>query len=245
MKAVVVIPARYASSRFPGKPLVELLGKPMIAWVAERAATAVGVDSVFIATDDSRIAECANRFGFRSIMTSSNALTGTDRVAEAAESIDADIFVNVQGDEPLIEPADIRAAIARKEGNPSAVVNGFAWISAEEDARSVNLPKVVVSEGGRLLYISRSLIPGSKQVSPGSIMYRKQVCVYAFSRAELRRFRSLGRKTPNEECEDIEIIRFLDLDIPVQMIETQPGSVAIDVPEDVDTALRIMRSRGL
>jgi 3-deoxy-manno-octulosonate cytidylyltransferase (CMP-KDO synthetase) len=245
MRAAVVIPARYASSRFPGKPLIELLGKPMIAWVAERAAAAVGVDSVFIATDDSRIAECANRFGFRSIMTSSNALTGTDRVAEAAESIEAEIFVNVQGDEPLIEPADILAAIAQKESDPSVIVNGFAWISADEDARSVNLPKVVVSESGRLLYISRSLIPGIKQVPAGPVMYRKQVCVYAFSKTELRRFRSLGRKSANEAYEDIEIVRFLDLDFPVQMIETQPGSVAIDVPEDVDSALRIMRMRGL
>lgn len=107
MKSVVIIPARYKSSRYPGKPLVPLLGKPMILWVAELSAKAVGVDSVYVATDDERIAEVVKAAGFNSLITSAEALTGTDRLAEAARQIDADIFINVQGDEPTLDPTDI------------------------------------------------------------------------------------------------------------------------------------------
>src|SRR6056297_1338589 len=132
MRACVVVPARYASSRFPGKPLAELLGKPMILWVTELSAKAVGRENVYVATDDERISEAARAAGFSALMTSADALTGTDRLAEAAQMIDYDIYVNVQGDEPLVNPDDIRRCIKLKPEHPEMIVNGFCWIGADE-----------------------------------------------------------------------------------------------------------------
>ena len=129
IRSCVVIPARYKSTRFPGKPLVKLLGKPMIIWVAELSAKAVGKSNVYIATDDKRIKAEVNKYNFKVVMTSSKALTGTDRVAEASYKIKADIYVNVQGDEPLVNPNDILKIINTKIKNINSVINGFCWIS--------------------------------------------------------------------------------------------------------------------
>ena len=128
-KACVIIPARFNSSRFPGKPLVKLNGKEMILWVAEICAKAVDISNVFVATDDNRISNVVSEKGFQSIMTSPNLLTGTDRVAQAAKNLDYEIFVNVQGDEPLIEPKDILKAIELKIKNPESVINSFCSIT--------------------------------------------------------------------------------------------------------------------
>lgn len=243
MRAVAIIPARYASSRFPGKPLAPLLGRPMIAWVAQAAARAVGQEQVFVATDDERIRTEVQRHGFRAIMTPSDLLTGTDRVACAAEGIPADIYVNVQGDEPLLDPESIRKVIGRKEALPGSVVNAMARISPQEDAANVNLPKVAFSEASRMVYISRLPVPGSKKGPADGVARYKQVCIYAFERAQLEKFRALGRKSALEQIEDIEILRFIDLGIPVQMCEVAAGSLAVDVPADivkVEAALRRM-----
>ncbi len=241
MRSVVVIPARYASSRFPGKPLVPLLGKPMINWVAELSAKAVGPENVYVATDDDRIASTVREAGYNVVMTSSEALTGTDRLAEAARSIDADIYVNVQGDEPLVDPNDILKVISAKESNLSCVVNGFSWVSDNEDPSSVNIPKVITTEGNELVYMSRALIPGYKDKKNSPAAYKKQVCIYAFTGDELRDFLEFGRKSELEACEDIEILRFLEMDKKVLMIETKPGSLAVDAPEDVDKVESAMR----
>ena len=141
MRACVIIPARHASTRFPGKPLVPLLGRPMVLWVAELSAHAVGQEHVYIATEDKRIADVVQASGFSAIMTSPNALTGTDRLAEAAQTIDYDIYVNVQGDEPLVEPEDIRKCIKLKTELPDMIINGFCWIELTESITSVNIPK--------------------------------------------------------------------------------------------------------
>lgn len=162
MRSVVIIPARYSSSRFPGKPLVGLLGKPMILWVAELSANAIGASNVYVATDDLRIAEVVNNAGFQTVMTSSNALTGTDRLAEAADKIDADIFINVQGDEPLACPEDITKVRDEKIKNINSVINGFSWISVNEDPYNINIPKVVTNEKSELIYMSRVALPGYK-----------------------------------------------------------------------------------
>lgn len=148
MRACVIIPARYASTRFPGKPLVPLLGKPMILWVAELSARAVGQEHVYVATDDDHIASVVRAAGFQALMTSPSALTGTDRLAEASGLIDYDIYVNVQGDEPIIDPVDITACIERKLANPGAIMNGFCWIDESEDPANRNIPKVIATEGG-------------------------------------------------------------------------------------------------
>ena len=121
MKTIVVIPARFQSSRFPGKPLTPLLGKPMILWVAELSAKAVGDKNVFVATDDERITEVVTSAGYQVVMTTSDALTGTDRLAEVAQKIKADIYINVQGDEPLVDPQDIVKVIEEKKQYPHEV----------------------------------------------------------------------------------------------------------------------------
>ncbi|WP_236169983.1 3-deoxy-manno-octulosonate cytidylyltransferase [Pseudomonas parasichuanensis] len=233
MKTVVVIPARYKSSRYPGKPLVPLNGKPMILWVAQLSAKAVGTGNVYVATDDQRIADVVTEAGFQVVMTSEQAMTGTDRLAEAARQIEADIYINVQGDEPLVDPQDILNIARIKQSDMGSVINGFCWISDAEDPRSVNIPKVLTTEAGRLIYMSRLPIPGFKSSELAPARYKKQVCIYAFTAEQLAAYAGLGRKSDTERCEDIEILRFLELDVPVRMIETSGGSLAVDAPEDV------------
>lgn len=233
MRAVVIIPARYASSRYPGKPLVPLLGKPMVLWVAELSAKAVGKENVYIATEDTRIAEVVTAAGYCAVMTSDNCLTGTDRLAEAALQVKADIYINVQGDEPIINPDDIRKAIDIKKQNMKVVVNGFCWISEHENPDSVNIPKVITNENNILVYMSRKVLPGYKDLSFAPKKLKKQVCIYGFILEELVAFKDFGRKSQLELSEDIEILRFFELGKLVRMYETQPGSLAVDVPEDV------------
>lgn len=241
MKTIVVIPARYKSSRFPGKPLVKFLGKPMIQWVAELSARAVGKENVYIATDDSKIELAVLEMGYQVVMTSEHCLTGTDRLAEAAQKIEADIYINVQGDEPLVDPDDILEVIEAKKTYPNEVINGYAMIGRDENPQSVNIPKVIFTEDKRLVYMSRQALPGFKGQNNAPSQYYKQVCIYAFSREELLAYGAFGRKSILEQSEDIEIIRFLEWNQPIRMVETRPGSLAVDVPEDVDkveTALR-------
>jgi len=233
MKSVVLIPARYKSTRFPGKPLALLLGKPMILWVAELSAKAVGRENVYVATEDARIYSLVESAGFNAVMTSDQALTGTDRLAEAAEQIEADIYINVQGDEPLVDPQDICNVRDEKRKHINAVVNGYSWISESEDPQSVNIPKVISNESDYLVYMSRSPLPGFKEQKNAPLRYKKQVCIYAFTKEELLAFKNFGRKSQLECCEDIEILRFLELGKPVKMIETRAGSLAVDVEEDI------------
>lgn len=243
MRACVIIPARYASTRFPGKPLVPLLGKPMILWVAELSARAVGQEHVYVATDDDHIASVVRAAGFQALMTSPSALTGTDRLAEASGLIDYDIYVNVQGDEPIIDPVDITACIERKLANPGAIMNGFCWIDESEDPANRNIPKVIATEGGRMVYMSRVALPGYKNPKSAPTRYMKQVCIYGFTREDLARFTAFGRKGYLEGCEDIEILRFLELGQEIMMYECRPGSLAVDVPEDVAGVEDALRAR--
>jgi 3-deoxy-manno-octulosonate cytidylyltransferase (CMP-KDO synthetase) len=231
-RTVVLIPARFKSSRYPGKPLVNLLGKPMIIWVAELSAKAVGTANVYVATDDKNISDVVQHWGYNSVMTGP-ALTGTDRLAEAAEKIDADIFINVQGDEPLVNPEDILKIKNIKETYPEYVINGFSFLGEEEDPKSVNIPKVITNENDFLLYMSRAALPCFKDSSCAPKRYKKQVCIYAFTKSQLKRFRDFGRKSEIENAEDIEILRFLEFEIPIKMVETRPGSLAVDIPDDV------------
>lgn len=244
MRVVALIPARFSSSRFPGKPLVPLLGKPMVIWVAEVAAKAIGKENVFVATDNSTIEAAVTEWGFSVIMTSSQCLTGTDRLAEAAAKIDADIFINVQGDEPLVSFSDIRKIAEYKISNFDVVINGFCYLDASEDPSNLNIPKVLTNEQDELVYMSRLPLPGYKDKKNAPRRYKKQVCIYAFSRSELEAFGEFSRKSRLEQAEDIEILRFLELGIKVHMIKTMPGSLAVDRPEDVELVEAEMRNRG-
>jgi 3-deoxy-manno-octulosonate cytidylyltransferase (CMP-KDO synthetase) len=244
MKPCVIIPARYASTRFPGKPLVPLLGKPMVLWVAELAVRAVGKEHVYVATEDARIARVVEGSRFNVLMTSTNALTGTDRLAEAARMIDYDIYVNVQGDEPLVDPNDILRCVEVKQQHPEEIINGFCWLSDEEDPDSVNIPKVIATEGGMMTYMSRKALPGFKERKNAPQRYMKQVCIYGFTRDELEAYAGFGRKSAMEACEDIEILRFLELGKRIRMYETRPGSLAVDVPGDVVLVEAALRRQG-
>lgn len=241
MKTVIIIPARYESSRFPGKPLVDLLGKPMILWVAELSARAVGKENVYIATEDVRISEVVQQAGYYAVMTSDTALTGTDRLAEAAQQIEADIYINVQGDEPIVDPVDICKVRDKKIECPNAIINAYCWISKEENPESVNIPKVITNEKNQLIYMSRVALPGYKDTKNAPLRYKKQVCIYAFTKEELMAFQTFGRKSALEACEDIEILRFLEMDKPIFMVESSGGSLAVDVPDDVEKVEAALR----
>jgi len=243
MRSCVIIPARYSSSRFPGKPLVMLLGKPMVLWVAELSAKAVGQQNVFVATEDERIAKVVREAGFSALLTSQQALTGTDRLAEAAQMVDYDTYINVQGDEPLVEPKDILQCISLKSENPDVIVNGFCWIEPNEDPASVNIPKVITNEFGLMVYMSRSPLPGFKEKGNAPLKYMKQVCIYGFNRDELEAFAGYKRKSSLERHEDIEILRFLELNRHILMYECSPGSLAVDVPEDVAKVEEVLKTR--
>jgi 3-deoxy-manno-octulosonate cytidylyltransferase (CMP-KDO synthetase) len=238
----IVIPARYESSRLPGKPLVDLCGLPMIQHVWQRCCEAADSSQVVIATDDERIRSVAEGFGSRVVMTSSDCLTGTDRVAEANEVLDSDFVINVQGDEPLLDPGSIRQVVAAYIQSKGAIINAMCPILDEDEFRSFTVPKVVTGIKGALLYMSRSAIPLTK--SGKFVTAHKQVCIYAFSREHLRFFASNKQKSPMEQIEDIEILRFLEHGYSVRMVEVNGGSIAVDVPADIDrVAARI--SSGL
>ena len=241
LKSCVIIPARYKSSRFPGKPLVKLLGKPMIIWVAELSSKAVGKSNVYVATDDFKIQQEVKRYNFNTIMTSSKALTGTDRLAEASYKVKADIYINVQGDEPLVKPRDILKILGAKIKNMNAVINGFCWISKKDNPRDINKPKLITNEKNELVYMSRLPIPGFKEKKFEPSKYKKQVCIYAFTKQELKKFNEFGRKSKLEKLEDIEILRFLELKKKVLMLETNPNSLAVDAPSDISKVEKALK----
>ena len=245
MRACVIIPARFSSSRFPGKPIIKLSGKEMILWVAEICSKAVDISNVFIATDDERISNIVFKNGFQAILTSPNALTGTDRVAEAAKNLDYEIYVNVQGDEPLIDPNDILKAIELKSKYPESVINSYCPITKNEDPNNRNIPKVVMKENQDLIYISRAKIPQSKNDNDADQIYNKQVCIYSYSNYDLEKFLSYGRKSRTEKIEDIEILRFFELNINIKMFEASKSSLAVDVPEDVKKVEKALGENNL
>jgi 3-deoxy-manno-octulosonate cytidylyltransferase (CMP-KDO synthetase) len=229
-KGAVIIPARYHSTRFPGKPLADIHGKSMIQRVYEACVEAVGKELVYIATDSDLIANEAESFEATVIMTSEKCLTGTDRLAEVNEILELDFLVNVQGDEPMISPRDIEQMFNTMLKDSASVLCCYCDIDAREK-ETPTVPKVVVSNSSKLLYISRSGIPYDKELT--SHAQFKQVCIYGFGRDHLKFYSSQDTKSSNEIFEDIEILRFLDFDIPVQMIKVSSGSYAVDTPEDL------------
>jgi len=241
MDYVVVIPARLTSSRLPRKPLVEICGKSMLEHTYARAVEAVCAEKVFIATDSDEILQVCEKFGAQVVMTSVDCLTGTDRIAEFAQKVSADVYINLQGDEPLMEPVDIKAVIKAGLAAPTSIINGWAWIETEAEFRSRTIPKVIVRQDGQMMYMSRAPIPGTKD---NSFQFsRKQICVYSFPRKALADFAKNGGKTPHEEVEDIEILRFAEMGWEVQMIELSGTSIAVDTPEDLEWVRSIMAKR--
>jgi 3-deoxy-manno-octulosonate cytidylyltransferase (CMP-KDO synthetase) len=243
MSFIVVIPARYGSGRFLGKPLINLCGVPMIVRTYRQCIKVVPAERVYVATDDERIKSVCEASGIRVIMTSSDCLTGTDRVAEVARQIEVDTYINVQGDEPVFNPDDLQQLLKAAVAHPQDVINGFCTIRDEEMFRIASIPKVVMRPDGRLLYMSRAPIPTNKK--HGLVKAWRQVCAYAFPRHALEAFASSPTKTKLEDIEDIEILRFLELGWEIRMVPMSDTSVAVDSYEDVERAESAIRSLGL
>lgn len=232
MDIKIIIPARYKSSRFPGKALVDLRGKSLVQRVWERCCMALPKEDVFVATEDTRIKDHCESKGIQVVMTTDKCLTGTDRVYEASLNIDADLFVNVQGDEPLVSPDDILKVINAYISDPSSVYCGMCGITSEEDFRSTSIPKVVTKDNNDLLYMSRAAIPTNKQMGFEGAM--KQVCIYAFPKKALEDFGKSKSKSKLEQIEDIEILRFFELGYNIKMVPVSQSSIAVDFPKDVE-----------
>ena len=240
MKKIIIIPARYGSSRYKGKPLVKILNREMILRVADICSDVVGRENLYVATDNNKISKLVRDNNYKVVMTSTRCLTGTDRVAEASKKINSKIYINVQGDEPTINPKDIKTIIKAKIKYPNYVICGYDKVHKFENPKSLNLPKVVINDKQELVYISRSLIPGSKKKIK-NLEYLKQVCIYAFNKKELNKFASNSKKGKLENIEDIEILRFFDHNIKIKMIRLHSNSVAVDEIKDVKKAEMLIK----
>ena len=232
MKYLIVIPARLKSTRLPNKPLIKIKGKEILFRTYERCLLAVNdPKKIVVATDHQSIISFCQERNINVVMTSDQCLTGTDRVCEVAKKISADTYINVQGDEPILDPEDLKKVISTVEKNPKKVYNGYAKIKIKHNYFSPNIPKVVFHPTTKeLIYMSRAAIPANKNYTFEKAW--KQVCIYAFPKDSLVAF-SATNKTPLEATEDIEVLRFLELGYTVQMIALSGNGIAVDVPEDI------------
>ena len=238
---LAVIPARFASSRFPGKPLSAIGGKTMLERVFARVSQARLVDAVLVATDDPRIFEAARRFGAPARMTRADHSTGTERVAEVAAGQDAAIIVNVQGDEPLIDPSAIDQAIAPLlDDQPPPMATLKKRISDPRDLDNPNVVKVVTDCAGNAIYFSRSLIPYPRDGDSG--MHFKHVGLYAYRRDFLLRFPALP-VGPLETAEKLEQLRALENGYSIRVVETGYDSISVDTPEDLERVRELVERR--
>jgi 3-deoxy-manno-octulosonate cytidylyltransferase (CMP-KDO synthetase) len=234
MKIIAVIPARMGSTRFPGKPLAPILGRPMIEHVYRRTAMCPALDDVFVATCDQEIMDAVGAFGGRAIMTASSHQRASDRVAEAAENLSADIVVMVQGDEPMTYPRMIESSVAPLcNGNKEiACVNLTARIQTEEEFTDPNTIKVVMDADGFAVYMSREPIP-TRHIQPfDQLETFKQVCIIPFTAASLQEFIRLS-PTPLEVAESIDMLRFIEHGRKVKMVQTEYATHAVDTAEDL------------
>jgi 3-deoxy-manno-octulosonate cytidylyltransferase (CMP-KDO synthetase) len=252
LRVLAVIPARYASTRFPGKPLALISGKPMIQRVCDQVRQCRLVERVVVATDDVRIQAAVEAFGGEAIMTRSRHGSGTARMAEVAERMVAGIYVNVQGDEPLIAPEAISAAVEVLLADKSARVSTLCVpIGDLREVNDPNVVKVVCDARGNALYFSRAAIPvlrdASHEAAAGrgaSPVYKKHLGLYAFRREALLEFASLTQGLL-EQAEQLEQLRLLEHGIPIRVVETTYDSVSVDVPEDIARVEQVLRSQSV
>ncbi|HHX41409.1 MAG TPA: 3-deoxy-manno-octulosonate cytidylyltransferase [Armatimonadetes bacterium] len=243
MRAVVIIPARYASTRLPGKPLAEIAGRPLIQHVYERASRARGIAEVVVATDDARIRDAVLAFGGKVAMTSSEHRTGTDRVAEAAEAYEADIVVNVQGDEPLIPPEVVeKVAGALAADEAVAMASAMVRIRVPAECEAPSVVKVVIDQQSNALYFSRYPIPYVRDAGVTHMPY-KHLGIYAYRREFLRHFTRLPQ-TPLERLESLEQLRALEHGYRIRMVEVEYDPVSVDTPEDLARVRALMEQEG-
>lgn len=243
MKTAVVIPARYGSMRFPGKVLAMLRGKPIVQWVWECAMKSKA-DLVLVATDDDRVYNAVESFGGKAVMTSPNHPSGSDRIMEAVKDIDADIIINVQGDEPSMPPELIDRLIDLMSGADAPDMGTVIVPCKREDvADNPNKPKVVISADGYALYFSRAMIPFLREGGTEMKVYRHWG-IYAYQRAALERFVSLPEGNL-EKCEKLEQLRALENGMRIKTIETTYDGVDVNTPEDLEEAEKLFAGKGL
>lgn len=238
-QAAAIIPSRHGSTRFPGKPLALINGRMLVRRVYERALASGCFSEVIIATDDERIARAAESFGAKAVMTSKRHRSGTDRVAEAARKIRAEIIVNIQGDEPLISPSTIRKAVELMRKNPGVDVATPVCLSRDmKEFANPNIGKAIFDRDGNALYFSRSPIPhGAKE-------FHKTFGLYAYRRDFLFRFVNLP-VSPLEAAEKLEQLRILENGCRMKVVPVKDESIPVDVPADVKKVERYLKKRGM
>jgi len=240
-RCVAVIPARHASTRFPGKPLVPLLGRPMVLWVLDRARRVPGVDEVLVATEDPRIAAVVREAGGEAVLTSATCPTGSDRVWEAVRGRDCDLVVNLQGDEPALDPGAVGQLVHLMRSDPALRMGTLvAPLTDEASHADPNVVKAVLGEGGRCLYFSRSPVPFLRGAVLTAAPAYRHIGVYAFRKEFLGEFTAWpqGRL---ERAESLEQLRVLERGVLIRAVEVSWAPVAVDTPEDVPKAEAALR----
>ena len=246
MRVIGVIPSRWGSTRFPGKSLHPICGKPLVQWVVESAQQATQLDEVIVATDDARIMEAVRDFA-RVALTRQDHPSGTDRVAEAARATDDDIVINIQGDEPLISPSLIDALAARLKADAGwAMATAACPIRAMRDLEARTVVKVVLAQDGGALYFSRLPIPYRRDGPPdlrGGDLYLRHVGIYAYRGDFLKRLVA-APPCALEQAESLEQLRALYMGGRIAVIQTDDPGVGVDTPEDVPIVERLLRNAG-
>lgn len=242
MSIIAVIPSRYASTRLPGKPLVDICGKPMVQRVYERVRQVELFDEVLVATDDERIMNAVASFGGKACMTGVDCPSGSDRLIEVATAHPADIYVNVQGDEPLVEPSAIEKLARAMLDDSSLQMGTLCYPITVEQAQNPNLVKVVRAHNGNALYFSRSPIPFPRSggIAPS---YYGHLGMYAYRRDFLMNFGSLPY-SPLENTEKLEQLRVLQAGIAIRVLEVKAMGPGVDTPEDLEEVRRILGKKG-
>lgn len=238
---IVVVPARFASKRLPGKPLKNIAGLPMIVRTCKQCLKVIDKNRLVVATDDQRIKKICEKYSLRVIITSKRCKTGTDRVAEVAKKIKAKNYINVQGDEPLFNPTDLKKMITKLKTNKERILLGYTNITKKSDYLNKNVPKVVFDKNENLLYASRAPIPWSKKFT--YLLSWRQVLVYSFPRMKLLKFSKARNKTRFENNEDIEILRFLEIGYNVKLIKMSNNSHPVDTIKDLNYVKNFLTRR--
>lgn len=243
MKSIIVIPARYGSTRFPGKSLARIQGRPMIQWVWEAASRSRLTQQIIIATDDERIADTSAKFGADVIMTKKSHRSGTDRIAEVADKIPAQLYVNVQGDEPLLAASAVDDLIRAMAESPRVPIGTLGHrIESEAEWLSPEVVKVVCNRHHEALYFSRSPLPFQRTFDPKSRLLR-HVGIYAFRAQALAAFVAL-KPSPLEIAESLEQLRALENGMVIQLIETKYRCLGVDTPADLARVEKILRQQS-
>lgn len=242
MKVVGVIPARYQSSRFPGKPLANICGKPMVWWVYQQCLKVSKLDEIYVATDDRRISDICNQCGMNVVMTSGRHRTGSDRVGEVASKIEGDLFINIQGDEPLIDPREIEEVISIFDDDDVDFGTLRIEIVDPEEIQAYSTVKVVCDKDSNALYFSRSIIPSNKKDGPVARVFR-HVGIYAYRKPFLLRFVNMPQ-TELELGEGIEPLRAMENGYGIKVKETKYQSIGVDYPEHIRLVEEEIRRRG-